>query len=183
MNPTLDHDALRAAWTTEMNAARAARRPATAARSGITSSAPTSSASHSRAVTSNPSRDAAIRARGTDLRESVGQLFRILVAAPGSWTGRYPAGNTGGANVSAFEPMPLPDDLRDLLAPPPRSRQRRRARLADVVSGTLQPGRWRSPTTAEVSISGHHRHHKARNHDHDVHRHRDDLQSLRLGRH
>ena len=48
-------------------------------------------------------------------REILGQVFRILVAAPGSFTGRYPVGNTGGANVSAFETMPLPDDLRAVL--------------------------------------------------------------------
>ena len=48
-------------------------------------------------------------------KEVSGQLFRILVAAPGSWTGKYPGGNTGGANVSAFAPMPIPVDLRHLL--------------------------------------------------------------------
>ena len=31
-----------------------------------------------------------------------------------SWMGRLPAGNTGGANVPAEQPMPLPDDLADL---------------------------------------------------------------------
>jgi hypothetical protein len=50
-----------------------------------------------------------------DLHEIVGQLFRIVVAVPGSLTGRYPAGNTGGANVSAFEPMPIPADLTTIL--------------------------------------------------------------------
>ena len=50
-------------------------------------------------------------------KEALGQLFRIIVAAPGSWTGKYPVGNTGGADVSAFEPMPIPDDLRQLLEP------------------------------------------------------------------
>jgi Protein of unknown function (DUF3703) len=49
--------------------------------------------------------------------EVAGQLFRTLVAAPGSWTGRYPLGNTGGANVSAFAPMDIPHDLQPLLAP------------------------------------------------------------------
>jgi hypothetical protein len=39
----------------------------------------------------------------------------LLVAAPGSWSGRYPVGNTGGANVSALLPMPIPDDLRAIL--------------------------------------------------------------------
>ena len=53
--------------------------------------------------------------RTADVREIAGQLFRIVVAAPGSLTGRYPAGNTGGADVSAFEPMPIPDDLSMIL--------------------------------------------------------------------
>ena len=48
-------------------------------------------------------------------REIVGQLLRLVVAGPGSWTGRYPVGNTGGADVSAFRPMPVPDDLRAIL--------------------------------------------------------------------
>jgi hypothetical protein len=49
--------------------------------------------------------------------EVAGQLFRTLVAAPGSWSGRYPLGNTGGADVSAFAAMEIPDDLRALVAP------------------------------------------------------------------
>ncbi len=46
-----------------------------------------------------------------DLREIVGQLFRIPAAITKSriWV---PIGNTGGANVSALRPMPVPDDLR-----------------------------------------------------------------------
>jgi hypothetical protein len=57
---------------------------------------------------------AAVRRR--DRREIVGQVFRLLVAGPGSLTGRYPVGNTGGANVSAFRPMDIPEDLRLVLA-------------------------------------------------------------------
>ena len=49
--------------------------------------------------------------RRHDRREIVGQLLRLLVAGPGSLTGRYPVGNTGGADVSALTPMPIPDDL------------------------------------------------------------------------
>ena len=49
--------------------------------------------------------------------EVAGQLVRTLVAAPGTWSGRYPLGNTGGADVSAFAPMTLPADLRQLLEP------------------------------------------------------------------
>jgi hypothetical protein len=48
-------------------------------------------------------------------REVLGQAVRLIVAGPGSWTGRYPMGNTGGADVSALRPMPVPDDLRAIL--------------------------------------------------------------------
>jgi hypothetical protein len=49
-----------------------------------------------------------------DLREVTGQLPRILAALLFSrlWV---PLGNTGGANVSAFRPMPVPADLRTVL--------------------------------------------------------------------
>jgi hypothetical protein len=53
--------------------------------------------------------------RQRDGHEIAGQLLRLMVAAPGTWTGRYPVGNTGGANVSAVLPMPIPDDLRAIL--------------------------------------------------------------------
>ena len=53
--------------------------------------------------------------RRMDLRELVGQLPRLLLAAPGSWTGRAPRGNTGGARVGIFTPMPIPEDLQRLL--------------------------------------------------------------------
>ena len=56
--------------------------------------------------------------RRRDGREIVGQLVRLVVAAPGTWTGRYPVGNTGGANVSALKPMPIPDDLQAVLNGP-----------------------------------------------------------------
>jgi hypothetical protein len=48
-------------------------------------------------------------------REILGQVMRLLVAAPGTWSGRYPVGNTGGARVSALLPMPVPDDLQAIL--------------------------------------------------------------------
>jgi Protein of unknown function (DUF3703) len=56
--------------------------------------------------------------RHRDRREIVGQLVRLVVAAPGTWAGRYPVGNTGGANVSALKPMPIPDDLQAVLNGP-----------------------------------------------------------------
>ena len=55
----------------------------------------------------------AIRYR--DPHEIAGQLVRVLVAGPGSALRRYPVGNTGGADVSAVTPMPIPADLRAVL--------------------------------------------------------------------
>lgn len=54
--------------------------------------------------------------RRHDRREVVGQLLRLVVAGPGSLTGRYPVGNTGGADVNALTPMPIPDDLVPFLS-------------------------------------------------------------------
>lgn len=53
--------------------------------------------------------------RSSDHREAVGQIGRLLLAAPGSFSGRYPVGNTGRARISAFKPMPVSDDLAALL--------------------------------------------------------------------
>jgi hypothetical protein len=52
--------------------------------------------------------------RRRDVREITGQLIRILAAALFSrlWV---PVGNTGGANVSAMRPMPVPSDLQAIL--------------------------------------------------------------------
>lgn len=46
-----------------------------------------------------------------DRREAFGQVIRILVAAPGSLTGRYPEGNTGRVAAGLTTPMPVPRDL------------------------------------------------------------------------
>jgi hypothetical protein len=45
-------------------------------------------------------------------REVTGQLTRIVGAATKTALGWLPHGNTGGANVSAFKPMPVPPDLQ-----------------------------------------------------------------------
>lgn len=55
--------------------------------------------------------------RRRDRHETLGQIIRLVVAGPGTALGRYPLGNTGGANVSAVAPMDVPPDLRPLLAP------------------------------------------------------------------
>lgn len=53
--------------------------------------------------------------RRQDTRELQGQAIRLLAVIPGYITGWIPKGNTGGANVSALKPMPIPTDLVPLL--------------------------------------------------------------------
>ena len=60
--------------------------------------------------------------RRRDVREIVGQLMRIPGGMLGSAIGRVPRGNTGGSRVSAFQPLPIPPDLKELLVLDPRSR-------------------------------------------------------------
>ncbi len=47
-----------------------------------------------------------------DGREIFGQLARLALAPLGNLTGRLPIGNTGRANVSAFVPMEIPEELQ-----------------------------------------------------------------------
>jgi hypothetical protein len=111
-----NEERLRSAWSDEMAGARAARSQTDAS---------AESAHLERAhILSQPLAGPHVRTHvamlGTALRrrdrhEILGQVFRLAVAGPGSLTGRYPVCNTGGANVNAFEPMPIPDDLRVVL--------------------------------------------------------------------
>jgi len=50
-----------------------------------------------------------------DYGEIIGQLARIPLGMLGSALGRVPTGNTGGANVSMFKTMPVPEDLQKQL--------------------------------------------------------------------
>jgi hypothetical protein len=54
--------------------------------------------------------------RTSDGHEWRGQLWRLALTPLGHLTGRLPTGNTGGANVNAFRPMPVPPALAALLA-------------------------------------------------------------------
>lgn len=54
--------------------------------------------------------------RQHDRREALGQVLRIVVAAPGSLSGRYPVSNTGRTAVGLMTPMPIPADIQKLLA-------------------------------------------------------------------
>lgn len=43
-------------------------------------------------------------------------MLRLALAPLGNLTGRIPQGNTGRSNVSAFQSMEVPDDLRQIMA-------------------------------------------------------------------
>lgn len=49
--------------------------------------------------------------RERDFREAWGQCLRFALVPLGAITGLLPIGNTGRSNVSAFRPMPIPQDL------------------------------------------------------------------------
>ena len=51
----------------------------------------------------------------SDSKEARGQLFRMIGAGPFHMAGWVPVGNTGGADVSAVRPMPIPSDLQSHL--------------------------------------------------------------------
>lgn len=53
--------------------------------------------------------------RNHKAREVFGQFTRVTGAATKTWLGFVPQGNTGGANVSPFKPMAIPDDLAELI--------------------------------------------------------------------
>jgi hypothetical protein len=53
--------------------------------------------------------------RQKDCREVLGQIQRIIGALVATPFGKLPRGNTGGAKVSPFQSMPIPEDLEKLL--------------------------------------------------------------------
>ena len=50
-----------------------------------------------------------------NFREVFGQIIRIVGASTKTTLGIYPTGNTGGANVWFFKPMPIPADLWQII--------------------------------------------------------------------
>jgi Protein of unknown function (DUF3703) len=50
-----------------------------------------------------------------DIREVLGQLFRLLLTPLGAITRQVPLGNTGRSRVSAFTPIDIPVDLKAAL--------------------------------------------------------------------
>jgi hypothetical protein len=111
-----DHHALQQAWAAERAAARTAR----ASRDAVVEWHHLERAH----VLSQPLAAAHIRTHlamltygilARDSREVFGQVIRLALAGPGSLSGRYPAGNTGGAAISALTVLPIPDDLSALL--------------------------------------------------------------------
>ncbi|WP_037805064.1 DUF3703 domain-containing protein [Streptomyces sp. NRRL F-5135] len=58
--------------------------------------------------------------RDRDVREALGQLLRLTVAAPGSAAGKWPDGNTGRTRAGLTTSMPVPDDLASCMPPAQR---------------------------------------------------------------
>lgn len=54
-------------------------------------------------------------AHNRSVRETLGQVFRIVGAATKTAFGLVPQGNTGGANVSPFKQMPIAPELATLI--------------------------------------------------------------------
>lgn len=50
-----------------------------------------------------------------DGREVLGQLLRLLLVPLGHLTGRLPLGNAGRSNISAFQAMPIREDIAALI--------------------------------------------------------------------
>lgn len=48
-------------------------------------------------------------------REASGQVLRIVGAASKTALGWVPSGNTGGSNISPFQPLPVPADLQEIM--------------------------------------------------------------------
>lgn len=70
-----------------------------------------------------------------DGREARGQVLRLVATVPGHLFGWIPIGNTGGANVSALKPMPIPADLAPHFAGFDLRRQiRRQAAILGLVA-------------------------------------------------
>lgn len=53
-----------------------------------------------------------------DWREVSGQLFRLALAPLGNLTGKLPVGNNGRSGVSAFAPMEISQELKDVMGAP-----------------------------------------------------------------
>lgn len=53
--------------------------------------------------------------RTKNTREVIGQLPRLVFGGVKSFVGTVPLGNTGGANVPALKPLPLPAELAAVL--------------------------------------------------------------------
>lgn len=71
-----------------------------------------------------------------DNREVFGQIVRLIATVPGFILGWVPLGNTGGANVSALKPMPVPEALSRLV-PKQNVLRELSLRLATVISLVL----------------------------------------------
>ena len=54
--------------------------------------------------------------RERDRNEVVGQIVRLIVAGPGSLSGKFPEGNTGRSIMGLTQTAEIPDELATILA-------------------------------------------------------------------
>lgn len=50
-----------------------------------------------------------------DVRETIGQIPRLLVGSVKSFVGKIPVGKTGGVNVPPLKSMEIPDELKRII--------------------------------------------------------------------
>lgn len=55
----------------------------------------------------------AIRQR--NLKETIGQIYRLIGGAIVTPIGKIPSGNTGGANINALKKLPIEGDLQKII--------------------------------------------------------------------
>lgn len=87
-------------------------------------------------------------------KETVGQILRLMAVVPGYLFGWVPKGNTGGADVSAVKPMPIPENFSELLSDYDVWRDVRR-RLLVYFFVLLLPIGWLIWTDTQRAIDAH----------------------------
>ncbi|AUN97692.1 hypothetical protein C0V70_06115 [Bacteriovorax stolpii] len=53
--------------------------------------------------------------RSRNVGEIIGQIPRLILAIPGSLLGKAPKGNIGSSKVGIFQPMSIPEDLKQII--------------------------------------------------------------------
>ncbi len=49
-----------------------------------------------------------------NIKETLGQIPRLLLGGIKSFAGKIPVGNTGGSNIPPLKPLPIQDDIKEI---------------------------------------------------------------------